>query len=153
MALAGCVHAVFFELLCGSCSRYSDFNEQQTSLFVPMAEKPDLSPSSVPTFTRFTILEAKDTYPYVIPSFPVVTVNLRHIKYQMMDEGGDIHVFDGFMRECPAMHRTFPAIAEVGIGYKFAFFVEVRNLHPLLWGTYCYVLPSVIAGERVWLVY
>ena len=34
----------------------------------------------------------------------------------------DIHVFDGFMHECPAMHRTFPAIAQVGIGYKVSIF-------------------------------
>ena len=105
-----------------------------------MAEKPDLSPSSVLTFTRFTILEAKETYPYVIPSFPVVTVNLRHVKYQVLDKGGDIDVF---MRECPAMHRTFPAIAQVGIGYKFAFYVEVKTFILCYGGhiaTYCPLL-------------
>ena len=104
----------------------------------------DPSPSSGSAFKKFTVLEAKETYPYVIPSFPVITVNLRHVKYQMVDEHGDVHAYDGFMRECPAMHRTFPAIALVRVGYKFAFVVEVRKpfilCHKGLTATYCPLL-------------
>lgn len=79
-----------------------------------MAEKQD-PPSSEPLFKQFTIVEAKHTYSYVILSFPVLTVNLRHVKYQMTDEDGEVKVLDGFMRECLSMQCSFPAIVGVEI--------------------------------------
>ena len=43
------------------------------------------------------VLRIGRTYTCTIPSFPVVSVQLRHIKYQMISQGM-IGVFDGFMR-------------------------------------------------------
>ena len=96
-----------------------------------MAEKPDQPSASdsdtEPLFKLFTIVEAKNSYSYVVPSFPVFAVNLRHIKYQMTDENGQVQTFDGFIRECPSLKRSYPAIVRVEIGSKFAFLVKVNS--------------------------
>ena len=96
-----------------------------------MAEKPDQPSASdsdtEPLFKLFTIVEVKYSYSYVVPSFPVFAVNLRHIKYQMTDENGQVQTFDGFIRECPSLKRSYPAIVRVEIGSKFAFLVKVNS--------------------------
>lgn len=89
-----------------------------------MAEWAECAPS--PTRHLFTIVEAKETVCYVVPSFPVLSVNLRHVRYQIVDDDG-VEVFDGFMRQCPSIKRVFPAVVEVESGYSNAFFVEVSS--------------------------
>ena len=66
------------------------------------------------------VLRIGKSYKYTIPSFPVVSVQLRHIKYQMISQG-TIGVFDGFMRECPSLERSYPAKAVI-IAHPDAFF-------------------------------
>ena len=53
----------------------------------------------------FPILRIGKIYTYTIPSFPVIRVQLRHVKYQMISQG-KIRVYDGFMKECPS--RSYP---------------------------------------------
>ena len=71
------------------------------------------------------VLRIGKSYKYTIPSFPVVSVQLRHIKYQMISQG-TIGVFDGFMRECPSLERSYPAKAVI-IAHPDAFFIEVKD--------------------------
>ena len=69
------------------------------------------------------ILRIGKIYTYTIPSFPVLSVQLRHVKYQMISQG-KIGVFDGFMRECPSLERSYPAKAVI-TAHPDAFFIEV----------------------------
>ena len=66
---------------------------------------------------------------YSIHSFPVLSVMLRHIRFEM-DVSGTFGVFDGFIRECPALERIYPAISILN-GYPDGFFVKVckRKIH------------------------
>ena len=73
----------------------------------------------------FTIVEAGEKFAYTIPSFPVITVRLRHVKYRIMDVDGQLKVFDGFMRDCSSINRPFPAMIVVGSGCSNAFFVDI----------------------------
>ena len=88
-----------------------------------MADQPSASDSDTePLFKLFTIVEAS------FPVFPVnLSLRLRHIKYQMTDENGQVQTFDGFIRECPSLKRSYPAIVRVEIGSKFAFLVKVNS--------------------------
>ena len=53
------------------------------------------------------------------------------MKYQMqMEEDGAVGVFDGFIRECPALDRVYPAEA-LTTGYPDSFFVEIFTPPPL----------------------
>ena len=68
------------------------------------------------------ILRIGKIYTYTIPSFPVLSVQLRHVKYQMISQG-KIGVFE-FMRECPSLERSYPAKAVI-TAHPDAFFIEV----------------------------
>ena len=74
-------------------------------------------PSSIPV-----LRVGKKKYTYTIPSFPVFSVQARHIKYQMIIKG-TLGVF-GFIRDCPALERCYPANAVVE-GYPDSFFIQV----------------------------
>ena len=45
----------------------------------------------------------------------------------MTDENGQVQTFDGFIRECLSLKRSYPAIVRVEIGSKFAFLVKVNS--------------------------
>ncbi len=59
-------------------------------------------------------------FQYTIPSFPVFTVTLREVKLQWEDDNGDVHLFDGFMRECELLNHPLPAIARIPHSYRHA---------------------------------
>ena len=96
---------------------------------VEIADSPGPS-GSLPPLTIVPILKLLKTYTYIVPTFPALCVRLRHMKYQMqMEEDGSVGVFDGFIRECPALDRVYPAEA-LTTGYPDSFFVEVFTRHP-----------------------
>lgn len=79
--------------------------------------------------TDFTVLQMGRCIQYTIPSFPVLTVAIREVSLQWEDENCEVHLFDGFMRESELLtkHRL-PAVAQVPVGHKHAFFAKVRTL-------------------------
>ena len=72
-----------------------------------------------------TILDVGSAISYTIPSFPVFTVRLRHLRYKYVDGNGTVFVNDGFIRDCSALNRTYPAMVLVKRGYSCAFLTKV----------------------------
>ena len=67
-------------------------------------------------------MEAKESVVYVVPSFPVLSVSLRHVRFQVIEGDDDEEVYDGFIRQCPSLTRkAYPFIVEVETSYKNAF--------------------------------
>ena len=55
------------------------------------------------------VLECGDLYSYTVPSFPVVNVKMRRIKYQViLPDGESTKIVDGFIREDPSLQRAYP---------------------------------------------
>ena len=48
--------------------------------------------------TEISILSVGSKFTYRIPSFPVLTVDIRHIVYQAVTVEGNMLLFDGFIR-------------------------------------------------------
>ena len=46
---------------------------------------------------------------YTIPSFPVIQVHLRQIKFEMNTADGGVIQVDGFIKDDPSLNRMFPA--------------------------------------------
>ena len=57
------------------------------------------------TTIAIPILKVLKTYSYRIPTFPALTIRLRHLKYQVSD-GNTICIYDGFIRECTLLDRV-----------------------------------------------
>lgn len=56
-----------------------------------------------------TLLECGELYEYTVPSFPVISVELRRMKYEsIMPDGKSTKVVDGFIREDASLKRSFP---------------------------------------------
>ncbi len=61
---------------------------------------------------------------YTIPSFSVITVQMRKIKYEcIVDEGTKI--LDGFIKDSPSLQRIYPSELLVKISCEKACYVEV----------------------------
>ena len=73
-----------------------------------------------------TLLECGELYEYTVPSFPVISVELRRMKYEsIMPDGKSTKVVDGFIREDASLKRSFPADITIGEGYRHACIVPV----------------------------
>ena len=76
------------------------------------------------------ILGCYETYLYTIPSFSVITVIIRRIKYQCIQPDQSTKVVDGFIRDDPSLDsRLYPIEASVAIGLDNACIVKVSCLH------------------------
>ncbi len=90
---------------------------------VMMAENGDKSDVPLVVLAHcndMTVLQKGRSFQYTIPSFPVLTVTLREVKLQWEDDNGDLHLFDGFMREYELLNHPLPAIARIPHSYKHA---------------------------------
>ncbi len=88
-----------------------------------MAESGDRSDVPLVVLAHYndmTVLQKGRSFQYMIPSFPVFTVTLREVKLQWEDDNGDLHLFDGFMRECELLNHPLPAIARIPHSYRHA---------------------------------
>lgn len=87
---------------------------------VEMAECSSLAPESI----EIPLLKVgEDVIEYVIPSFPVFSVNLRRIKYTRPTS--DTTLYDGFIRDDSSlMGRKYPTLLVIENGYDNSFFVE-----------------------------
>lgn len=79
--------------------------------------------------TLVPVLECGEVIFYTIPSFSVLTVKLRKIKYQcnVPDATGNpvVKVVDGFIKDDPSLNRPYPAEVAVGSSCVNACLVEV----------------------------
>ena len=85
--------------------------------------------SDVPESIEVSLLDVgEDIVEYVIPSFPVFSANLRHIKY--MRPTGDTTVYNGFIKDnlCLMDKRYPPTVVVVENGYDNSFFVEASEV-------------------------
>ena len=57
---------------------------------------------------------------YTVPSFPVLSVELRKIKYQFILPDESIAVVDGFVHDDPSLKRTYPTELYVETSLKNA---------------------------------
>ena len=65
----------------------------------------------------------EDVIEYVVPSFPVFSVNLRRIKYTRPTS--DTTVYNGFIRDDSSLTgRKYPTLLVIENGYDNSFFVE-----------------------------
>ena len=70
---------------------------------------------------------SKNSISYRIPSFPVITVELRLIRYQGYLTDDQVKVVDGFIRDDPSLQQhTFPTQVIVGLNSTTACLLEVR---------------------------
>lgn len=70
------------------------------------------------------IIMCGELYSYRVPSFSVLTVHLRRIKYECIVDNNSF-LLDGFIRDDPSLERPYPAEALIKEGLDSACFVEV----------------------------
>lgn len=72
-----------------------------------------------------TVLQKGSVLSYTIPSFPVYSADLRHVKLQYEENNGSVEVIDSFMQECGLLEHTLPAMARVEYDNDHAFLIDV----------------------------
>ena len=77
---------------------------------------------------EFPIVRAGLAFDYTIPSFPGISVTLRHVVYQYPCEDGSCKVFDGFMKQCPLLEVNLPALAAIEDDEAKAWYINVRKV-------------------------
>ena len=86
--------------------------------------------------TVVPVLECGELISYTIPSFSVLTVNLRRIKYQctVPDETGApiIKIVDGFIKDDVSLKRSYPAEAAISSHDHHACLIEVGGFNFLI---------------------
>ena len=81
--------------------------------------------------TVVPILECGEVLSYTIPSFSVLTVKMRKVKYQcnVSDHGTGtniVKVVDGFMKDDPSLDHLYPTEVAIKSNCRCACLVEVR---------------------------
>ena len=95
-----------------------------------------------------TFLECGELYEYSVPSFPVISVELRRMKYEsIMPDGKSTKVVDGFIREDTSLKRSFPADITIGEGYQHACIVPVSFAR---WHIFRSLGPEFAASRIAW---
>ena len=95
-----------------------------------------------------TLLECGELYEYTVPSFPVISVELRRMKYEsIMPDGKSTKVVDGFIREDASLKRSFPADITIGEGYRHACIVPVSFAR---WHIFRSLGPGFAASRIAW---
>ena len=100
---------------------------------------------------EITVLAKGNTFLYIVPSFPVFNATLQEVKLQWEAPGGEIHVFDGFARQCDLLDHPLPAVAKIMFSYENAFIIEV--LFNVLCFKTCVHVLLYIAERRISEVY
>ena len=62
---------------------------------------------------------------YTIPSFPGISVTLRHVMYQFPCKDGSCKVFHGFMKLCPLLEVNLLALAAIEDDEAKAWYINV----------------------------
>lgn len=56
---------------------------------------------------EITVLAKRKVFLYIVPSFPIFKASLQEVKLQWEEPGEEIHVFDGFARQCKLLDHPF----------------------------------------------
>ena len=56
---------------------------------------------------RIPVIECLECYSYRIPSFSVITVQMRRIKVKKKMSDHSTKIFDGFIRDDPSLQRVY----------------------------------------------
>ena len=75
--------------------------------------------------------EAGGKVQYTIPSFPVFTTSLVEIKYQLVDDS--TVVFDGYIRDCPELVRSYPALLKLYSGLTLKSLIVLTKFSVIIW--------------------
>ena len=80
-------------------------------------------------FVEVSVLTKGNTLHYVVPSFPGFNAELVEVKLQWEEYHKgllpELHVFDGFARNCENLDHPLPATAYVEFSYDCAFIIHV----------------------------
>ena len=71
------------------------------------AVAPALAPSSYPVEVEslVSVLDMGVKFSYRVPSFSVISVNMRKVKLQVATDDGSVFIFDGCIRADPSLHN------------------------------------------------
>ena len=69
---------------------------------------------------------------YKVPSFPVVTVQLREIIYQFIADDCSTMMYTGYVWDCSMVNRPFPALAKVCCGNSDICYVEKAEFNKVI---------------------
>lgn len=98
---------------------------------LPMATFLGYTTSDGEKITIVPVLECGEVIDYTIPSFSVITVKLRKMKYQcnVSDEAGNsvFKIADGFIKDDPSLNRSYPAEVVVGSSDDSACLIEASH--------------------------
>ena len=72
------------------------------------------------------VVECGDLYTYTIPSFSVITVKMRRIRYECIVDEATM-IVDGFIKDTPSLQRLYPSELFVNVSCEKACYVEVSN--------------------------
>lgn len=84
--------------------------------------------SSAKDYELVTVLKLGEKVEYTIPSFPVFTASLVEMKYQLVDDDSTI-VFDGYIRDCPDLDRSYPSLLKLYSGYTNGFLIDPEEFN------------------------
>ena len=85
----------------------SDFIEVY---YVPKDKRPcPDDPTGSEKDDEVVVDSAGETFMYVIPSFDVLGLPLRHLKIRGFSRDGKEMFYDTFVRNCPSLDRLYPA--------------------------------------------
>ena len=83
-------------------------------------------------FSVLTILAKGNTFNYIVPSFPVFNADIVEVKFQWEeiheDRSTELHVFDGFARNCQDLDHPLPGIVRIEFSYDCAFMIKVSEM-------------------------
>lgn len=78
--------------------------------YAPKAWRPSQDDPANSEDDEVTVLSAGEKFMYVIPSFDVLALPLRHLKIKGCSrQDGQELVFDVFVRNCPSLNRVYPS--------------------------------------------
>ena len=73
------------------------------------------------------VIECLECYSYRIPSFSVITVQMRRIKFEVEMSNQNKKILDGFIRDYPSLQRVYPAEISIEDSFDAAGLVEVSS--------------------------
>ena len=78
-------------------------------------------------YSLIPLVECKEALEYTIPSFSVITVDVRRVRYQVILEGGSAAIVDGFIKDIEELNtRIFPTRIAVELSSNNACLVQVK---------------------------
>ena len=77
--------------------------ESSSTMASSQSQRTQYATVSIEVDSQVSILEMGVKFSYRLPSFSVIHVDLRHIKFQLAAAEGSVMLFDGFIRANPEL--------------------------------------------------